>query len=555
MTHQNISNLFNPIQIIIIENFHSHARTEVIPAGPGQLTVIVGQSRQGKTAIFRALKWLFYNAPDGADFIRWGCTFARVTAGYADGTQVIRYRTAGGINRYIIRKPSLTTGQKGQFEEQVYEGFGRGAVPLEVQQVTGVSPVEISKGLTLNLNLAEQLDGPFLGNKAVSSTDRAKVLGDLAGTKEVDFAGKELGTDLYRWRQEEKRLNGDQEKHTDGEIQTLQKQIAEYDYLPEFKAKMDKLAGIKDAVKAAMERREKLSELHEEYTLVKFKAINAKLEISRCKELIGKIVPAIETIEKQFWKAGKTNLLKMEWDKNAVYILAAETAIRKTQGLSQAEENLRSTEGQFGRRGQAETIITRWNKAAWDIEQAEKVLANTNKIHAAEKLTNMAQQDVMQLTSLIPIAQQLSSIEASLWKAVWTLNETQGVPQAESSLAELYSSMDRKSKLAMLCGKWDQSKEDMAVVERQIERTKGIGKAEKLVSVIDKDMVRIKWLDNFTWNLDTYKKQITTESILAQDAEADINKYQDKYYETLKQAGKCPTCGGEIDQKNLKEII
>ena len=57
---------------IIIENFQSHKLTEIIPGGPGQMTVIVGQSRQGKTAIFRALKWLFNNSPDGVEFIRWG---------------------------------------------------------------------------------------------------------------------------------------------------------------------------------------------------------------------------------------------------------------------------------------------------------------------------------------------------------------------------------------------------------------------------------------------------------------------------------------------------
>ena len=53
------------IKRIIIENFQSHKLTEIIPGGPGQMTVIVGQSRQGKTAIFRALKWLFNNSPDG----------------------------------------------------------------------------------------------------------------------------------------------------------------------------------------------------------------------------------------------------------------------------------------------------------------------------------------------------------------------------------------------------------------------------------------------------------------------------------------------------------
>lgn len=536
----NINNVNkNIITKIIIENFQSHKHTVIIPAGAGQLTVIVGQSRQGKTAIFRALRWLFYNAPDGTDFIRWGANFARVTAEYADGTQVIRHRTSGSVNRYIIGNPGR--------QEQVYEGFGRGAVPLEVQQVTGVSPVEIGEGLTLNLNLAEQLDGPFLGNKSVSSTARAKVLGKLAGTEEVDLAGKQLGTDLFRWKR-------DKEAH-EKEINGTQEQLQGYEYLAGFKAALDKLAGVRDVVKAAKERREQLAELHSEYTQVNFKANDERIRMLRYRDLVDDLVLAVEAIKGQIWSLSKMRQVKAEWDKISASILATESTIRETQGLSQAELVSGTTEGQFGRRQQEETIITQWDKTVWDLEQVEKVLHGTQGVHTAEKLANMAQKNITQLTSLIPINQQLGSTKTNLWKAVWTISETDGVPQAESSLAELYSSLDRKGKLAILCSKWHQSKEDMAVVDRQMERAAGIGKAEKLVSVINKDIVRIKWLDNFTWNLDTYKKQITTETILAQDAKTDIDKYQHKYYETLKQAGKCPVCGGEITKEKIGEVV
>lgn len=491
MTHQNISNIFNPIQKIIIENFQSHARTEVIPAGPGQLTVIVGQSRQGKTAIFRALRWLFYNAPDGSDFIRWGCTFARVTAEYADGTQVIRHRTSGSVNRYIIRKPSLTDKQ-GQFEEQVYEGFGRGAVPLEVQQITGVSPVEIGEGLTLNLNLAEQLDGPFLGNKAVSSTARAKVLGKLAGTEEVDLAGKQLGTDLFRWKR-------DKEAHEKA-IRETETQLQGYEYLPGFKANMDKLGNIQDAVRADMERREKLDGLYREYNQVNFRANEERLRMLRCRNLIEKMVPAVEAIEGQIEKAGGMGRLKVEWDKNSASILAAEATIRSTQGLSQAEDIIWATEGRFGRRQQAETIITRWNKAIWDLEQVEKIIGKTQGIFTAGMLVDSARKDLAQIDSLFAIYRQFGTVKMGICKADSVLYETKAVLSVEPMITELYSFMDRKSKLAMLYGKWDQSREDMAAIERQ-----------------------------------------------RQNAESDVNKYSDKYYETLKQAGKCPLCGANTN--------
>ncbi len=542
MTHQNKLNQFNPIQKIIIENFQSHQNTQIIPAGPGQLTVIVGQSRQGKTAIFRALRWLFYNAPDGADFIRWGATFARVTVEYADGTQVIRYRTSGSKNQYIIRKPSQ--------KEQVYEGFGRGAVPLEVQQITGVSPVEIGEGLTLNLNLAEQLDGPFLGNKAVSSTSRAKVLGKLAGTEEVDLAGKQLGTDLYRWKRE-------QEAHEKA-IKETKEQLREYDYLPEFKANLDRLADIRGTVKAAMEKRELLDKLYREYAQVNLRANEERLRMLRLRELIEKLVLLVESIHCQIWSISKMQQVKAELDEITASILAAEATIKRTQGLSQAEELIRGAEGRFGRRQQAETIITRWNKAIWDLEQAEKVIVRTQNIGTAEKLVNKVDKDWAKWLQAFRLPAKLVGNEAALTEANLILDSSNGIYEAESSLTELYASMDRKNKLSDLMDKWQVYRDIIAVVERQMKRTKGIDEASQLTVQANDDFQKLIKLCDIKSTLGKVENRIQSEEELANDATGKLFGLQDKYSETLRLAGKCPTCGTNIENiniKNLEEVI
>ena len=540
--HSILHSIFNPLIKITIENFQSHAKTILEPAGPGQLTVIVGQSRQGKTAIFRALRWLFYNAPDGADFIRWGATFARVTAEYADGTQVIRYRTAGGVNRYIIRKPGE--------QEQVYEGFGRGAVPLEVQQVTGVSPVEIGEGLTLNLNLAEQLDGPFLGNKAVSSTSRAKVLGKLAGTEEVDLAGKQLGTDLYRWKRE-------QEAHEKA-IKETKEQLREYDYLPEFKANLDRLADIRGTVKAAMEKRELLDKLYREYAQVNLRANEERLRMLRLRELIEKLVLLVESIHCQIWSISKMQQVKAELDEITASILAAEATIRSTQGLSQAEDIIRATEGRFGRRQQAETIITRWNKAIWDLEQVEKVIVRTQNIGTAEKLVNKVDKDWAKWLQAFRLPAKLVGNEAALTEANLILDSSNRIYEAESSLTELYASMDRKNKLSDLMDKWQVYRDIIAVVERQMKRTKGIDEASQLTVQANDDFQKLIKLCDIKSTLGKVENRIQSEEELANDATGKLFGLQDKYSETLRLAGKCPTCGTNIENiniKNLEEVI
>lgn len=221
------------IKRIELTNFQSHSKTIIEPAPAGQLTVITGQSDSGKTAVIRALKWFLYNQPQGDEFTRIGCSMARVTLDYADGQTAVRERTRG-TNRYKIIRP-------GASEPEVFEGFS-GGVPLEVQDLTGVRTVRIADQ-DLMLNLSEQLDGPFLGQKSTSSPGRAKILGKLAGTEEIDLAGAETGRDIYRRGQDEKRLAE--------EIGGLTERLAEFDYLEDMGRRIEAaervIAGIRGA--------------------------------------------------------------------------------------------------------------------------------------------------------------------------------------------------------------------------------------------------------------------------------------------------------------------
>ncbi len=224
------------IKSIYIEDFQSHEKTKIELPGPGQLCVIVGPTDSGKTAIVRALRLLCYNAPQGSDYIRVGRDRATVALEMSDGTKVARERSRGSINRYRVTKPGESP--------TVLEGFGV-SVPVEVQEATGVRVVSIGETLDLALNLSEQLDGPFLG-KSVSGPAKAKILGALAGTEEVDEAQRGLGTDLHRAGQEENRLKTD--------IEGLAEKIAEYAYLPELAQKIEALEDLVASAQKAQDR-------------------------------------------------------------------------------------------------------------------------------------------------------------------------------------------------------------------------------------------------------------------------------------------------------------
>lgn len=231
------------IESISISNFQSHKRTEITPAPAGQLTVIVGPSDSGKTAIIRALKWLLYNRPQGSDFIRVGASMVKVTMETGAG-KAIRQRSSGGINRYIIPVQGA--------DPVNLEGFG-GDVPLEIQEITGVRQTTIGD-MSLSLNLAEQLDGPFLGSKSISDPVRARVLGKLAGTEEVDHANKQLGTDLYRRNQEKKSAEED--------VKRLTEQMEQFENLPRLQELAEQLGQMIEAARRGIEKTQRLKALY-----------------------------------------------------------------------------------------------------------------------------------------------------------------------------------------------------------------------------------------------------------------------------------------------------
>jgi exonuclease SbcC len=175
---------------VILENFQSHRYTELLLAPT--VTVFIGESDQGKSAIVRALRWLLYNKPQGADFIRVGADYCRVSTEFDDGLVISRERR-GKTNRYEIRRP-------GQ-DLLVLEGFGRD-VPAEVEELTAVRALKL-EGAAFELHIAHQLDPPFILRETPAV--RARAVGHLSGTQLFDAADKRAGrklAGLSRRRQE-----------------------------------------------------------------------------------------------------------------------------------------------------------------------------------------------------------------------------------------------------------------------------------------------------------------------------------------------------------------
>jgi len=227
------------IKRMTIENFQSHARTE-IEFGAG-LNVIVGPSDHGKSAIIRALRWVLFNEPRGADFIRTGESECRVTVELSSGATITRLRSSSK-NRYVLNTPDGT--------EQIFEGFGS-VVPQEIIDVHGMLQIYLDSDLTEPLNFGYQLDGPFL--LAESGATKAKAIGRLSGVHIVDAAIRTLLRDMTAQQQEERRLTA---------VETnLQERLPEYADLPQLAAAVQRGEELSARLQEKIERCRQLTAL------------------------------------------------------------------------------------------------------------------------------------------------------------------------------------------------------------------------------------------------------------------------------------------------------
>ncbi|MEN6327141.1 MAG: ATP-binding protein, partial [Syntrophomonas sp.] len=227
------------IRTLHIENFQSHANT-TINLDPG-LNILVGESDQGKTAVIRALRWVMFNEPRGTGYIRVGETRCEVTIILSNGTRVSRIRDEGQrINRYVVQVPDQ--------DEQIFEKF-KNDVPLEVQRELAVYPLWIDRDRALELNIARQLDSPFLLSESAST--RAKVIGRIANLHVLDAAQRDILRDIKNLKNTKSGL--------EDEIVSLDEKVSKYDDLPDKEQQLKGLKIILDQIAFLQDRISRLS--------------------------------------------------------------------------------------------------------------------------------------------------------------------------------------------------------------------------------------------------------------------------------------------------------
>lgn len=476
------------IKSLYCEDFQSHSKTKIDLAPEGGLTILWGPTDSGKTAIVRALRLLFYNVPSGTDFIRVGRSTAIVAIELSDGTKVVRERSKS-VNRYRIVKEGKSP--------QIFEGFGA-SVPLEVQEATGVRVVSIGDSLNLTLNLSEQLDGPFLG-KSVSGPAKAKILGALAGTEEVDKAQRDVGLDLHRAGQEETRLAG--------EIKALDARITEYDYLPELAERISALEAWLASVREAQAR---LSVL--ESARGRLDALGSQRSLSLA--------------------------VMVRWSgigEAAVNAEHAELALAGMRILSERRDSLASIAASKAESG---AKLSRWSG-----------LSEAITLHAEGKRAWHGKVKLEGLRDDLALSQKHIAGHKSV------LSRWAGVVEADRLISEAREAREKGAALFRLKCETDRIKADTEDALKTSSRWARLTDADTLVSETPSLASRFAALIRSREALTSIRQsRVIAEDSLSRHAKA-LGDARSLYADTLAAMGVCPVCGSRVSLETVKNHI
>lgn len=198
------------IKQVVINNYQSH--TDSILDFVDGVNVITGSSDSGKSAIMRALLWVFENRPLGDAFKNWKAKDkdnVYVGIQFSEDTALEKERI-GTKNQYTI------TGEESHTLEAL-----KTDVPDEVSEVANLA----------DYNIQTQHNPYFLLQN--SAGEVARKLNELIGLDVIDTIFKNLNSSVQSWKNKTSDLSKD--------IQSLDEQIKGMSFLDEIQAIVDKL--------------------------------------------------------------------------------------------------------------------------------------------------------------------------------------------------------------------------------------------------------------------------------------------------------------------------
>jgi exonuclease SbcC len=468
-----------------IENFQSHENT-IIDFDSG-LNIITGPSDNGKSAIIRAVKWVLFNEPRGTEFIRQGTTTAKVTLEMDNGNTIIRERSSSK-NRFTVLYPEK--------EAVTFEGFGN-EIPQEVVDAHGITKAYLDSSLSSSINIAEQLEGPFLLSETGSV--RAKAIGRLIGLHIIDRAIKNSNVDLRRENQSKDRVSN--------ELKEVDSTLKEYEYLKEVEIKLERSGQI----------------------------INRLSEVLACKKNLEASLKSIIYIETDY--STQSNMVKT-LNKLERY----ELCLKNIEILNEKLMKLRR-------------VYKALNEIDIEINSAFFIIRNTERINDCTGILEDITRKTRDMDKAKSLQETFTKVERSVNEAKGHMYATVNVKPLEDKLRKLDIYKAKLNSLHSLNAEINILNKEQEKYVTAIKYAVNIEKASSINNNIQEKIEKLHRVIELMDKLKEVSNKINDgdKFIISNKIETD-NLLKD-YSTALKNAGKCPVCRSNIGNDILNEII
>lgn len=473
------------IKSIEIVNFQSHRNTKI--SFENGLNVICGPSDNGKSAIIRALKWVLYNEPKGTDFITQGENSCRVSITLSDGIKVTRERSGGkNIYRLCDKDGNETT----------FEGFGTD-IPPEILNAHGIIRLHIDSSSSQCINIADQLEAPFLISQTGST--KAKAIGKLVGVDVIDEAIKELNKEMTSLQS--------QEKETQTEIDKISEQLKAYEGLPRLKEYLDLKEKRINRIKSMSDRYRRLSDLQESLN-------SLEKEIYKNRQ-ITESLKNVDMAAQMLTKLQDDNSLVVAIERTAQSLTNIDEDINKQKAILQMTRNV--DECMFKVASSYEKII-RYNQLSMHSEKLNTIikeitylkrsLESLKEIDKAGKLSTKLSEYIMKLEGLSKVKKSYDSVCDSMKKGYVYIKRFLQIDNAEMESIRLEKLKDKYNQLISLQDAYKGLAREMSYCKKDIQ---------------------------------TY--------------DVSIKHALEEYKQVLKSIGRCPVCFSPIDEHTMEDIV
>lgn len=384
-----------------LEGFQSHVHTR-LKLQPG-LNVIVGRSESGKSALIRAVRWLFHDKPKGASWVNIGCKRQQVRAHFADGSVLARSRTRTSTGKYVLTYPN---------GETITLIGVKNFPPPEIQSVHR-SPLLSLAGEEASILIANQFDPPFLigwpGSKVAAILDEA--------------ARNDLALEVVR----EMRRRGDEAvqraEAIEAHIDSLKAQIAAAESIEVLEPQVRSLAEDLRLLKEKSRRLEELKQARDRY----FSLLSAEDELSGAdvdgflaalKNLVAEVGEREKEATERYLKLKGTVAKHNDIAKRTTAVLSrVSSSLAVLPGAAQSYASMLAEAGlcplcgsSWNGEQEAEHILKEGQQMQHNLQEAKESLMSTNNIDVSDLEKALAQ-----------LKSQKTSFEKALTEAEATL--------------------------------------------------------------------------------------------------------------------------------------